>query len=892
MAGKGTSFRVRLASIFELERCLTACFISASHIHACVPRIIDALTCTFDMYSHDCVSYSADAMSRNVLAISALEPLTRLRVAIDDHIAFRQRERWMCTPLDILHAIHKVDASQLSSATVETFGCPHLELKRTTNQVASMNKTLVGLAGTVEAICHFLERSSLQKVNDDHDLLELNRRCVRTLCFDYLRHYFLALVPRLPRREVARNIFAVSDDIDSSHVHSRSLAAVQYVQCTFICAAQKTLTVGDGGGHDYSALALELIFQMLNSHSVFERKAGSEAFCALLPMLNNQNSDRLEIIYALRCLFVATLRHLRELPGVSVRTDIPFTLLHDFLLLEHNSFPSDICLHAWELFLKHGMATNWRANDFSNLLGMYSAGALLERIDDQQVQCLRLILASVPGDDICKEALVGLVDDAAFRTTVNSISSGRSLNSTKFDEMNAQEKLVRGFQWDSGLHNSRIAWLFDMSILFTCRIGSEKSRYAGCIELILRSHVGRVRRLVQIPGRPHLLDADFVTLSIGSNREGEARAPFVMPQETSSVLKRFANIMGEPESPLVSTHQDDLAEDSLQELSLRGHLEDMPNERALLCQVVTNQLGMNRWLANKLTSEEDICYVQAQITIFLRSCGALGAVDTMPAERIVGLRFEEGLNRAIGVLDRVPVMNTHKIALLYDQFSGRMDDEIVDMKTRLLSTKHCSPAFHKFASGLGRLVPTSSLLGFSGGLDTSAHETDGQFALAWTNAENKKSLVGSTSVIFHLVSLMPGGKQGNIMNRKRHVGNDFVVISFADSGSEVIVQHDLRGGDLIGGAFGLVVIFVTIHVPGTYRVNVRVRNNSPDRNLNEFLASFVNDYSVLEEDGPTFVRNLVIRADLACRAYTNSPDALPNFIYRKQLIRAMTRHKA
>ena len=127
------------------------------------------------------------------------------------------------------------------------------------------------------------------------------------------------------------------------------------------------------------------------------------------------------------------------------------------------------------------------------------------------------------------------------------------------------------------------------------------------------------------------------------------------------------------------------------------------------------------------------------------------------------------------------------------------------------------------------------------------------------------------------------------MNRKRHIGNDNVLILFADRGSDAIVEFDLKGGDLIGGAFGFVVVWVTIAQPGIFRINVRVRKQRMNDALNSTLCHFVSDNAIAEEDAPCFVRNIAMRADLACRAATGAADAPSNYFYRFQLINEMAR---
>jgi hypothetical protein len=131
---------------------------------------------------------------------------------------------------------------------------------------------------------------------------------------------------------------------------------------------------------------------------------------------------------------------------------------------------------------------------------------------------------------------------------------------------------------------------------------------------------------------------------------------------------------------------------------------------------------------------------------------------------------------------------------------------------------------------------------------------------------------------------MPGDGPAAKVSRKRHIGNDMVLILFADRGSEAIVEFDLRGGELIGGAFGFVVIWVTVALPGIFRINVRVRKQRMNDVLNTSLLPFVGDYAIAEDEAPYVVRNIAMRADLACRAATGATDATSNYVYRHQLL--------
>jgi hypothetical protein len=124
-------------------------------------------------------------------------------------------------------------------------------------------------------------------------------------------------------------------------------------------------------------------------------------------------------------------------------------------------------------------------------------------------------------------------------------------------------------------------------------------------------------------------------------------------------------------------------------------------------------------------------------------------------------------------------------------------------ETRVLTTTNCSPAFHKFSGRIGKIIPTRHLKFFSAGLDVSEYESDGKYAMTWIDEDARKSLAATNMIVFHVVSLMPDG----MTTRKRHVGNDNVLILYSDKGCNEIVDFDLAGRDLtrsvLRGEFGL-----------------------------------------------------------------------------------------
>ncbi|KAF9044743.1 hypothetical protein BDZ89DRAFT_1127780 [Hymenopellis radicata] len=127
------------------------------------------------------------------------------------------------------------------------------------------------------------------------------------------------------------------------------------------------------------------------------------------------------------------------------------------------------------------------------------------------------------------------------------------------------------------------------------------------------------------------------------------------------------------------------------------------------------------------------------------------------------------LTRFLATLDRLPVIDTHKVGVLYVAPAQTTETEI------LLNT-HGSPAYTRFLSGLGRLIDLRGQMDvYAGGLDPTE---DGEYAYAWWDD------IGQ--ILFHVATMMPSPRTADVsetVNRKkRHVGNDYVRIVWNDSG--------------------------------------------------------------------------------------------------------------
>ena len=222
--------------------------------------------------------------------------------------------------------------------------------------------------------------------------------------------------------------------------------------------------------------------------------------------------------------------------------------------------------------------------------------------------------------------------------------------------------------------------------------------------------------------------------------------------------------------------------------------------------------------------------------------------------------------------------------------SERDSDSKVDLG--LLSVENSSPLFSRFSSGLGSLTSLKHLRIFSGGMDTSDYASDGMFALCWienlSDAEKEKNhFIGKTMVLFHSVPLMPPG----LNTRKRHVGNDMVHIVFCEDPSTNISEDDV-GSQIISGEFCFVTIFVVPMCDNSLvSVTVKVKEDL-DEKLKDNLQHLIGSSLMPFDASPGYVRQLAIRADLACRSVLQDRLVLfSNWQERMKQIRNLRRYQ-
>ncbi|TNN69438.1 Tuberin [Liparis tanakae] len=130
------------------------------------------------------------------------------------------------------------------------------------------------------------------------------------------------------------------------------------------------------------------------------------------------------------------------------------------------------------------------------------------------------------------------------------------------------------------------------------------------------------------------------------------------------------------------------------------------------------------------------------------------------------------IDRAVKVLDQMPPYDTHKIGVVFVG-AGQVSNEVA-----ILSNEYGSNRYAAFLTGLGKLIHLKDCDPdqiFLGGLDQ--YGDDGEFTYCW----HDDIMQG----IFHIATLMPNKESDKgCCNKKRHIGNDFVMVVYNDSGED------------------------------------------------------------------------------------------------------------
>ena len=216
--------------------------------------------------------------------------------------------------------------------------------------------------------------------------------------------------------------------------------------------------------------------------------------------------------------------------------------------------------------------------------------------------------------------------------------------------------------------------------------------------------------------------------------------------------------------------------------------------------------------------------------------------------------------RGIALLDRMPVVDFHKIGVLYVGPGQTTERDI-------LTNSHGSKSYIRLIAALGRIVRlqgSRDLDIYSGGLDQES-DIDGKWTYLWDD--------DISQIVFHIATLMPTSRETDpqATRKKAHIGNDFVKIIYNDSGGEFAF-------DTLPGDFNFVNIVIQPHTPAGnpwigpgmtnntefFKVSMQCRPGMPEIGP---LGAFK---MVTAQSLPDFVRQLSLHSNIFAQVYLAS----------------------
>jgi tuberous sclerosis 2 len=214
-------------------------------------------------------------------------------------------------------------------------------------------------------------------------------------------------------------------------------------------------------------------------------------------------------------------------------------------------------------------------------------------------------------------------------------------------------------------------------------------------------------------------------------------------------------------------------------------------------------------------------------------------------------------NKLVGTLESIdwcPVIDTHKVAVLYVAPGQSEQDEI-------LANRHGSPAYTRFIKQLGRVVKVSDELEvYTGGLRADRH---GDYALAWWD--------DICQTLFYVATLMPNiNMRGHPETywKQAEIGNIAVKIIWNDSGKPF--ERTTFAGDF--NHFNIIIEPHTLMPEAAYQRNVHgffkvLLQSDPSLPRITPTGEFK---LVLIDDLPRTVSHFAFIACLFCKAWTET----------------------
>lgn len=223
---------------------------------------------------------------------------------------------------------------------------------------------------------------------------------------------------------------------------------------------------------------------------------------------------------------------------------------------------------------------------------------------------------------------------------------------------------------------------------------------------------------------------------------------------------------------------------------------------------------------------------------------------------------DDATARTLATFDRIPVVDFHKIGVLYVGKGQTHELEI-------LANTYGSPDYVRFLNALGTIQRLHGLLGNTGGLDREM-DIDGRYAYFWKD--------DVTEAVFHAATLMPTNleRDPQCSAKKRHIGNDYVSIVYNDSGMDYAF-------DTLPSQFNFINIVVSPHSISTeavspthaligaensfFKVEMQRRPDMPD------IGPLSEPKLVSAQSLPGFVRQAAIHANIFAQVFWQSASA-------------------
>jgi hypothetical protein len=204
--------------------------------------------------------------------------------------------------------------------------------------------------------------------------------------------------------------------------------------------------------------------------------------------------------------------------------------------------------------------------------------------------------------------------------------------------------------------------------------------------------------------------------------------------------------------------------------------------------------------------------------------------------------------RSMNILDYLPCYLIHKIGVVYIGRNQANDEKAI------LSNASGSQRYKNFINGLGQLMRLKDLdtnRYYSGGLETDG--SAGEFTLIWFD--------GIIQVVFHVATMMPL-REDNYNSKKKHIGNDYTLIVYNESGEEYEFN-------MIKGEVNCVCIEIEpVNGSSTNLVRVKTTNELTQSSwIIHQEQKFVSDQNLA-----IVTRKIALHADIASRCFRFQKD--------------------